>query len=80
MIKIVLLAVVLDKEEYNSYVAIEKGMVETHVTGYAIGETTDGATQQYFDVGDLIYPKSGDSSNIFIATNITYTQGQTQMY
>ena len=55
-------------------------MVQTYVTGYAIGETPDGTTQQYFDVGDLIYPNSGESSNLFIATNVTYTQGQTQMY
>mmetsp|Transcript_29967 Transcript_29967/g.26535 ORF Transcript_29967/g.26535 Transcript_29967/m.26535 type:complete len:95 (+) Transcript_29967:192-476(+) len=55
-------------------------MVQTYVTGYAIGETPDGDTQQYFDVGDIIYPKSGDSPNLFIATNVTYSQGQTQMY
>ena len=70
----------LVKDKRYLYQRIEKGMVQTYITGYAIGETPDGDTQQYFDVGDLIYPNSGDSPNMFIATNITYSQGQSQMY
>ena len=70
----------LFKDEHYLYRTDEIGAIETKASGYAVGKTPDGATMQYYDVGDLVYPNSADSPSLFIAANITYTEKQTQMY